>query len=492
MLLVLLAAACAAPSTELEPADYLSPLVRLQRLQGTSDHLHVDEVRLRDDGMLLQCSYTFGVVDARNAAGMRYLSQGLRHEIPGDRRAPGCIHLAADGDVVYTTHRGNLRNPAFLSGWDITDPREPVQLPVLQEPDTSYEGIDTANGYLFVGLHEQGLGVYQRADDGGFTRLGLAAGLVNAWGVSARGDTVFVADGGGGLAIVDASDPTAPMMRGRVATGGSATGVVLDGDRAYVAAGSAGLVVVAVDDLDNPTILATVPTPGSAVRVDFSEGHVFVAAWRDFRVYDVADPTAPRLIAAARLPRAGADGDDPDRPLLTSRILGIAARGNDVFVGNWHVLHSFRLFPERSAPNMRLPETFTQFDFGAVADNESATRPFEVTNQGTAPLTVVNAWVAGDAFSVTPPQLRIAPGETATLSLTFRPTAAGREEEGYLRILSDDPSTPLRTAYLIGNRPGLGVGMELPETTAMLLHGGEWSSNETRGTVTLLAYFATF
>jgi hypothetical protein len=282
------------------------------------------------------------------------------------------------------------------------------------------------------------------------------------------------------------------VVRGRVATGGSATGVVLHGDTAWVAAGSAGLVAVDVTDLDAPKIVATVPTPGSAVRVDYSDGHVLVAAWRDFRVYDVSDPAAPRLIAAARLPRAGADSADPDRPLLTSRILGIAARGNDVFVGNWHVLHSFRLFPERNAPNMRLPETFTQFDFGAVADNESATRPFDVTNQGTAPLTVVNAWVAGDAFSVAPQQLRIAPGETASLSLSFRPTAAGRQEEGYLRILSDDPSAPLRTAYLVGNRPGLGVGMELPETTAMLLHGGEWSSNETRGTVTLLAYFATF
>src|SRR5690606_38592865 len=47
-----------------EPGMYLSPMVQLQRLQGVSDHLHVDEVRLRDDGLLLQCSYTFGVVDA--------------------------------------------------------------------------------------------------------------------------------------------------------------------------------------------------------------------------------------------------------------------------------------------------------------------------------------------------------------------------------------------------------------------------------------------
>ncbi len=105
-------------------------------------HLHVDEVRIRPDGLLLQCSYTFGVIDARRAGAMRYLAQSLRHAIPGDERRPGCVHLAWDGDVVYTTHRGNIRNPAFRRAWDISKRESPVQLPVLQEPGVSYEGID--------------------------------------------------------------------------------------------------------------------------------------------------------------------------------------------------------------------------------------------------------------------------------------------------------------------------------------------------------------
>jgi hypothetical protein len=102
-----------------EPGAYLSPLVPLQRLDGQNTHLHVDEVRLRPDGLLLQCSYTFGVVDARSASRLRYVAQNLAHTIPGDERRPGCVHLAWDGDVVHTTHRGNIRNPAFLTAWDI-------------------------------------------------------------------------------------------------------------------------------------------------------------------------------------------------------------------------------------------------------------------------------------------------------------------------------------------------------------------------------------
>jgi hypothetical protein len=480
----------AAPE-ELRPGSYLSPLVQLKRLQGNNNHLHVDEVRLRDDGLLLQCSYTFGVVDATDASDMRYLSQGLKHVIPGDTRSPGCIHLAWDGDIVYTTHRGNIRNPTFLTGWDISDPRAPVQLPVLQEPGISYEGIDVANGLIYVALHENGLGVYSPDATNTAVRVGTATGFTNAWGVFARDNTVFVTDGPGGLVTVDVSDPANPTVLGQVVTGGHASGVVVNGDIAYVAAGSAGVVAVDVSDLANPVVLGSAQMPGSAIRVDYAGGHVFVAAWNDARVYDVSTPASPRFVGAVRLTHDDDDVLDPDRPAPTSRILGIAARDDEVFIGNWHVLYSYKLYADRLAPSIRLPEAASMIDFGPVAIGDSKTVPFEISNQGTAPLTLLNNWVAGSGFAVEPGQLRVAPGETATLSITYTATAA-ELEKGYLQILSDDPQAPLRAAYLVGNQPGLGVGMPLPETTAVLLDGSTWSSSQTQGKVVLLAYFATF
>src|SRR5688572_26192454 len=76
----------------LEPRQFASPLVQLQQLAGENTHLHTDEVRYRaSDARLFHCSYTFGVIDARDPAGMRYLAQNLRHTIPGDTRRPGCI-----------------------------------------------------------------------------------------------------------------------------------------------------------------------------------------------------------------------------------------------------------------------------------------------------------------------------------------------------------------------------------------------------------------
>lgn len=472
----------------LQPGHFLSPFVQLQILPEVGSH--TDEVRIREDGLLLNCSYTFNVIDATQANDMRVRAQGLKHTIPGDERQPGCKHLAWDGDLVFTTHLGNIRNPAFLSGWDISDPASPVQLPVLQEEGISYEGVDVANHNIFVGLHENGLGVYQYDSEAGFTRIGSLGGFTNAWGVAARDNHVFVADGLGGFATVDATDPTKPVELGRVVVGGQARGVVVDGDFAYVAAGSAGVAVVDISDLGSPEVVGRAEMPGTALRVAYSEGYLYVAAWNDVRAYDVSEPAAPRFVAAVRIPRPY-DYEDADRELPTMRIFGVAARGRDVFIGTWENPYSYRLEPERLAPNIRLPEAAARVDFGPVAQGDSRTIPFEVTNQGTATLTLVDNWMSGDAFRVQPRQARVAPGETTELQVTY--TASSTEQEvGYLHIVSDDPAAPVRKAYLVGNAEGVSVGAPLPHTTATLLDGTPWSSEEAAGKVLLLTFFATY
>ncbi|MGE3508393.1 MAG: DUF1573 domain-containing protein [Vicinamibacterales bacterium] len=522
-----LVAACSASSPpSLEPGAFQPPLVRLQQLVGVNDHLHTDEVRYREsDGKLFQCSYTFGVVDAREPGRMVYLAENLRHSIPGDSRRPGCIHLAWDGNVVYTVHRGNIDNPAFLSGWELeTDPSDPgklkpVQLPVLQEAGVSYEGIDAEGGLIFVAERQKGLAIYRR-EARRFVRIGTFDDLSNAWGVRVRDGTAYVSDGLAGLAIVDVTNPRQPSLLGRAVFGGQARGLALAGGLAYVAAGSAGLVVVDVSDPANPRAVGRATMPGSAIRVDYSDGRAYVAAWNDARVYDVTAPSSPRLIGAVRLTRdiggqgqratgAGARGarggavstalNAPDehglledgRPPVTSRTLGVAAHGDVMFVGNWHVIYSYRVFPDRMAPGLLLPEEINLVDFGPVAAGASATVPVKVANQGTAPLTVFDVSTSNPSYTVTPSQLRLEPGGAATLSVTYR--ASGTDQQtGILFVRSDDPDNAVRAGYFVANQPGLGLGKALPETTVDLVDGGQWSLSEAKGKVTLLAYFATF
>jgi hypothetical protein len=489
------------PPAPLQPGKFQSPLVQLKRLQGAVGHLHVDEVRYRaSDAKLFQCSYTFGVMDAKDPANLRYLSENLKHAVPGDTRTPGCIHLAADGNIVYTTHRGNLSNPTFITGWDITDPAKPKQLPVLQEPGVAYEGIDVdQRGLVHVALKDDGVGIYYRdASNNTLLRIGSLSGLGSTWGLRVSGATVFVTNLQGDLSTVDVSDPTQPRLLGKVSTGGVARGLAVDGKMAYVAAGSEGLVVIDANDLSSPKVAGKAETRGTAIRVDYSMGRAFVAAWNDARVYDVSTPSKPTFIGAVRLTTDVVYPDD-GHPPVTARTLGIAANGNDIFVGNWWVQYSYRLFADRKAPSLVLPEDVNLIDFGPIAQGATRAIPIEVRNQGTAPLTLFSNWTTGVdtgnfrqlTFDVVPSQLRLEPGAKGTLSVSFKPSSTAKATS-VLNILSDDPLQPLRTAFLTGNQPGLGVGKPLPETKVALLDGSEWSSSQVTDKVRVLAYFATF
>lgn len=503
------------PTSSLEPGNFASPLVLLQRLQGEEDHMHVSQVRYREsDQRLFYCSYTFGVIDASNPQDMSYLVQGLRHETPsGSPRVPGCLHFMWDDDdpdLVFTSHRGNIDFATFLSGWDLGSTEvdgdvefAPVQFPALQEPGESYGGLDVENGLVYVALHENGLGIYDYDATAGFTRVAAATGFQNAWTVRVRGTTAYVADGAGGLVVADVADPANVRILGRAVLGGTAQDLVLEGNLAYVAAGSGGMVIVDVSDPSAPAPLSSVPTYGNAVAVAVSAGRAYVADWNDIRVLDVADPAAPAQIAATRITinldyeTCTGEGDaevcvpDDSRPDATARNLAVAAHDDVMFAGNWWVPSAFRVHPERVAPYLVLPEDVSLLDFGPTPPGETRTLELPVSNHGTAPLTLYDNWVDSTAFTVTPPQLRIEPGQTGTLTLAYTATQ-GAKETGILNLRSDDPQQPVRQAYLVGNQPGLGVGQKLPPFDLTLVDGSPYSSTALEGKVALLAYFATF
>lgn len=509
---------CVAP---LEPGNFRNPVVQLQRLAGLNDHMHLDEVRFTADTQRLYvCSYDFAVVNVSDPGNLRYIAQALkvvwpdgqgfreRYPLTGTRTG-GCINLAVDGEWVFTTHRGNIDDPAYLGGWRLAPGPSPgsvvpSQIPLFAEEGTSYEGIDVGNGHIYVGLGVDGFAVYDfDTETRTFTRRGALGGMNHILGLRVVGNTVYAADGLGGVVTIDVTDPDAPALISRVATGGQARDVRVDArdDRTtvYVAAAAEGLVVVDATDPARMSVIGQATMPGSAQRLDYSGDRVFVAAWNDARVFDVSDPTSPSFIGAARMTRRlpGTTGEpEDDRPDVTSRTLGIAASSIDpniMFAGNWHVPYSFRVHADRQAPFIYLPEDVNLLDFGPTEVGASVAKELSIRNEGSEPLTLYNIWTSSSSFTVDPPQLRIPPHSSGDLTLTY--TASVEEKEtAILHLGSDDPAQPLRKAYLVGNQPGLGVGKPLPETIVALTSGDEWSStaSENAGKVQMLAYFATF
>jgi len=553
----------------LAPGQFEAPLLQLKKLLDTKgavgaagsgqSHMHISEVRYRPgDGAarpaeMAYCSYTFGVVNTTDPENASYMAQGWTWPATdpntGDTfktRAPGCQHLAYDDDdpdFVYVAQHGDIDDgPGFLSAIDLhhtlasgatVDTLAPVLGPQLMESSVAYEGLDYENGHLFVALHDGGLGVYHREplgpdglpgpqlqpsgstvnDDNSMVADAVyTTDLTNVWDVMVRGTLAYVCNGLDGLVVLDVTDPLNPVELGRVATGGNIRDIDLNdpGTIAYLATETNGMVTVDVTDPSNPTVLGTVKAPSAIEAVAESNGYVAVAAWDDTRVYDVADASNPTIVAATRLavPKVYT-GDDGSRPDITGRTLAVDLAGDVLFNGDWWTPYTYRFKPENGvAPYVFLPEDVNLLSFPGDLDvGQSSNATIEVYNDGNADLTLYNNWVDNPDFTVTPWQVLIPAGQSATLTLKFTPSIAPTvdtadtaakptsvEEHGFLHIQSDDPTQPDRVAYLVGNMAALSVGDPFPSDMAgELVDGTDWTYEANgRGNVLLFAYFATY
>ncbi len=120
------------------------------------------------------------------------------------------------------------------------------------------------------------------------------------------GDQAYLADGYGGLRVIDISRPDRPQIAGAVSTlGWSAIDVVISGTYAFVAAGRNGLRAIDVSWPSDPREVNSLTMPRYAEDLAALEGLVFVAD-RDrdggLRVVDARQPSALRELVTWSTP----------------------------------------------------------------------------------------------------------------------------------------------------------------------------------------------
>lgn len=123
-------------------------------------------------------------------------------------------------------------------------------------------------------------------------------------GVAVEGDYAFVADGLGGLVVVDVSDPSSPTLAIQVLVDGWASGVSVGDGRVFVAHGG-----VTMFDVTQPTMPAQLTTlAGTSVFATSIAGNWLWLSDQDpgLRVVDVGDPAAPVELGALADFTAGA------------------------------------------------------------------------------------------------------------------------------------------------------------------------------------------
>jgi len=118
------------------------------------------------------------------------------------------------------------------------------------------------------------------------------------------GDRVYVADGRGGLRLIDIKDRKVPREISSFGYRTAVRGVAVNGDTAYLAAGSGGLQIVDLSAADNPRLRpykdrsATDGEVLDATALAVTGEHLCLVDGGKLKLMDLSDPERPRLLDA--------------------------------------------------------------------------------------------------------------------------------------------------------------------------------------------------
>jgi hypothetical protein len=185
-------------------------------------------------------------------------------------------------------------DPTHGVGWanrvQVTGTTAYVSLNVVPGRWTGYETAPRSGGLALVDV----------SDPANPRELAVDQSLVRSVGVTAAGGRAYVA-AANGLAVYDVSSPTSPTVVARRPTPSQADRSVVSGSRAYVSSVGGGLHVLDLTDPVAPVELGYLE--GNVVDLAVSGTRVYIgesAGYPDFggvRIVDTSSPTAPTVLS---------------------------------------------------------------------------------------------------------------------------------------------------------------------------------------------------
>lgn len=130
--------------------------------------------------------------------------------------------------------------------------------------------------------------------------VGQIGGRVDA--VAVTGGYAYIGEGAG-FVVIDVSNASAPVERGRIALPYKIRDIVISGNRAYAACSTRGLYVLDITTPAIPGVLGFYDTPGEAFAVVVDGGSAYVAdAASGLQILDISNPSSITLTASLDTP----------------------------------------------------------------------------------------------------------------------------------------------------------------------------------------------
>ncbi|MHB9050032.1 MAG: Ig-like domain-containing protein, partial [Pirellulales bacterium] len=257
------------------------------------------------DGIAIGSAVAAGATTTVTTNGSLDLADGT-YAITARQTLPGRAETVDSAAISVTidTAASSLLSPVRLGGYDTSG---------------SAWDVFVAGTVAYVADGPSGLAILDVSNPNAPVWLGGYSGT--ARGVVVSGTLAYVADAGAGLQVLDVSNPAAPVKLNGSNTSRPAFGVAVSGTLAYVAAQGAGLEIIDVSNPAQARRMGGCATAGAAYDVAVS-GNVAYLATGDagLEIFDVTNPTTPMYLG--RYDTSGA-------------AYGVAIAGNVAYVADY-------------------------------------------------------------------------------------------------------------------------------------------------------------
>lgn len=366
---------------------------------------------------------------------------------PGE--GPKYIYINAryDGIYILSTNGTNLK---------------PIDR-IIQDRRFS-EGLAIDGDYLYAAHHADGIEIYNLSDNPEYpTPVGnITTGFTDAWAVFPVGNTLYVADGRGGLKVVNITDKANPYTTwpvGPTTSPGNMIDVVVVGDYVYGACMGQGIAVYKkTDSMTNAyeqiTVTMVNGTPQALALTDQEDIAVAARSW--IHVIRPDGAGGFDLLASERMIRRSGDED----PLFVRIASDILAEGNKIVSASWDQVDVYELMDNSS-------EKEPDVDFGKQMVNfgvDGRSEDIKIENQGTARLRLEQPQIISKGnFQATLSDEWVNPGDFAWLNITH--DGQGIDTRAQITIRTNDPDeNPIRF-MVYGKTQYFDVGESMPDFT---------------------------
>lgn len=347
-------------------------------------------------------------------------------------------------------------------------------IPNLKEGSISVEDVEMTKNYAVFASHSHGLLIYDISKPSS-PRFYSQVLTQNAWSLAIHGNRIYVADGEGGLKIVNIDEIAVPYVMASVPTSGSARDVRFADGHVFLAVGAAGVDVFDVTSSSDPKFIANHKTAGFASRIALNGNLIATSAWN--RV-EVIEWTGSSLDLVGYKNTGG-------------RVMAVGwPDGDHFYSAEWQILRVFK-YGEINDPDIDVSARLLKFK--QLEIGESDTLQLGIENNGKNPLNIQAFGITSSDFTVEPQPSRLLFGEKALVDVIY--SASSTTGGGTLQIASNDPDESSLLITLEGNtRRSVAVGKPAADFTLPILANGSgtMSLSQLKGKVVVLALFASW